>query len=199
MRSADVTVAEFRQSVHPGVRLYQGAVATFFRVTVDGNKAVKVANSVISPLHNGPVLGMISRNLQRARAWMYDCVLVDNVAEAAQNIAVSSDNVRNSVFSNSGLPRVWVKLPGISTKIAEAQEMTADEFADGSIKLFPSEGDSKFLQIVAVHPPIPHTASCAWAGVARRRCLCPMLWHRRTSAAVVVLQHRDRTGASDHA
>lgn len=162
MPHADVTVTQFRQFVHPGVRLYHGAVATFFRVTVSGNKAIKVANSVISALHNGPALGMISGKLRRARAWMYNCVLVDNVAEAAQDIAASSDNERNSVFSNSGLPRVWVKLPGLETKIAAPQEMTADEFADGSVQLFPSEGDSTFRGIVAVRPPSAPLCPEAW-------------------------------------
>eukprot|EP00892_Ulva_mutabilis_P000884 jgi/Ulvmu1/10797/UM069_0032.1 len=143
----DVTIQGFQQFVHPGVRLYQGTMATLFRVTIAGNTAVQVSNSATSPLHNGPVLGMISGDLSRSRAWMYDCVLTGNAAPGADGAGAASDNTRNSVYTNTGVPRVWITLEGLESKVVEPLEMTAEAFADGSVRLFPSEQDAPFKSV----------------------------------------------------
>ena len=160
-----MTIADFSQIVHPGVRLRQGSVATMLRVTVRNNTAREVANSGYSELHNGPVLGMVSGNLRRARAWMYDCELDGNEAAAVPGVDATSDNERNLVFSNTGQPLVWVKLPGLESTFAQPDVMTAEAFADGSIQLFPSEQDPTFRTLASVRPPQPTRVMCMCAPV----------------------------------
>ena len=152
MCRADVTVTEFRQFVHPGVRLNQGTTATLLRVTMTDNIAPEVGNSAKSPLHNGPVIGMVSGDLQRCQAWMYECVLSGNEAPAAGGAMATSDNTRNRLYSNTGQPRIWVTLAGLDSKVVDPRTMTVESFADGRIRLFPSETDAVFKNLASVRP-----------------------------------------------